>query len=228
MIAPIVGFPLRGVLWYQGESNVAQAADYAELTEVLIADWRAKWKSPDMPFLYVQLANHKDRSDDPGARTQIAPFREAQTAALRVPHTGMAVAIDIGDAKDIHPKNKQEVGHRLALIARAQVYGEKELPYSGPVLASARAEGGQVRLKFQHDRGGLRTRGDQLKGFAMAGPDGKFVWAKARVEDGSVVLSSESVTKPTQVRYAWADNPEATLINGAGLPAVPFSATVAP
>lgn len=227
MISPITGFPVRGVVWYQGESNLGQAAHYAEWMEALIADWRLRWNAPELPFLYVQLANYKERTEDPAARTQIAPLRAAQTAALRVPHTGMAVAIDLGDAKDIHPKNKQDVGLRLALIARAKVYGETNLAYSGPMLVSAKAEGTTVRLEFAHTEQGLVAKGSELKGFAMAGSDGAFKWAKASIDGNTVTVSSHEVPEPRQVRYAWADNPESTLYNGAGLPCVPFAATVA-
>jgi sialate O-acetylesterase len=177
--------------------------------------------------LYVQLANYKERTEDPGARTQIAPLRAAQTAALRVPHTGMAVAIDLGDAKDIHPKNKQEIGHRLALIARAKVYRETDLPYSGPMLVSARPAGSAVRLEFAHTHQGLVAKGAELKGFAIAGDDGAFKWAKASIDGNTVIVSSDEVTEPRHVRYAWADNPESTLYNGAGLPCAPFATTVA-
>jgi sialate O-acetylesterase len=227
MTATLVGYPLRGVVWYQGESNLADAASYTDLMEALITDWRARWKAPELPFLFVQLANYKERSQDPNAKSQLAALRQAQMDTLRVPNTGMATAIDIGDAKDIHPKNKQDVGHRLALIARAKVYGQ-DVPYSGPVLKTAKREQSAVQLTFEHTDGGLNARGDSLTGFTVAGADGKFVWAKAEIEGNSIIVTSPAVPEPAQVAYAYADNPSVSLYNGAGLPALPFKVAVEP
>jgi sialate O-acetylesterase len=227
MTSTLVGYPLRGVVWYQGESNLADAASYADLMEALITDWRARWKAPELPFLFVQLANYKERSQDPNAKSQLAAIRQAQMDTLRVPNTGMATAIDIGDAKDIHPKNKQDVGHRLALIARAKVYGQ-DVPYSGPVLKTAKREQSAVQLTFEHTDGGLNARGDSLTGFTVAGADGKFVWAKAEIEGNSIIVTSPAVPEPAQVAYAYADNPSVSLYNGAGLPALPFKVAVEP
>ena len=221
MIHPFIQFAIRGAIWYQGESNAGRAYQYRELFPLMISDWREKWGRGNFPFYFVQLANYMNRNEQPEA-TGWAALREAQLQTLSLPNTGMAVTIDIGEAKDIHPKNKQDVGGRLAKIALAQTYGQK-LAYSGPVLKSGVAKGNQMVLSFTHAEGGLRASdGGALKGFAVAGEDQKFHWADAKVQGDQIVVSSAAVTKPVAVRYAWANNPECNLVNGAGLPASPF------
>lgn len=222
MIAPLVPFSLKGAIWYQGETNVGRAAQYERIMALLIRDWRARFGVGDFPFLIVQLANHLERREEP-ADSEWARLREAQLrVSRRVPNSGLAVAIDIGDAEDIHPKNKQDVGERLALVALAKVYGRK-LEYSGPVYKSMKVEGGRLRLSFDHAGGGLVARGGgPPKGFAVAGEDGRFVRADAVIEGSEVVVSSPSVRRPAAVRYGWADNPDCNLYNRAGLPASPF------
>ncbi len=219
MIAPLVPYAIRGTIWYQGEGNVGSPWMHRTLFPALIKSWREVWES-DFPFLYVQLAGHLARKDAP-VESYWAMLRESQRLALAVPKTAMATAVDIGDAEDIHPKNKQEVGRRLALAAQATVYG-KDLVYSGPMYDSMKVEGDRIRLAFKHVGGGLVAKGEALAGFAIAGADHKFVWAKAKIDGASVVVWSEQVSKPTVVQYAWADNPECSLYNKEGLPAVPF------
>ena len=220
MIRPLIPFGIRGALWYQGESNADRAYQYRRLFPAMIRDWRRRWRQGPMPFLFVQLANWQPRKVMP-VESAWAELREAQTMTLRLPNTGMALAIDIGDAADIHPKNKQDVGRRLALAAKALVYRRK-LIYSGPMYAGMTVKGSQVRLRFKHIGGGLAARGGKLRGFAVAGKDRKFVWAEARIEKGAVVVWSDEIAKPVAVRYAWADNPDANLYNKEGLPASPF------
>lgn len=221
MIAPFVPYALRGVLWYQGESITGPRELFPRWNETLIADWRKLWGRQDLSFFFVQLAAHKAPAAEPG-ESSIAAVREMQTRALALPHTGMAVTIDIGDETDVHPHNKQDVGDRLARIALTKTYGRK-LEYSGPAYESMKVDGGAVRLKFSHVGGGLVAKGGPLKHFAIAGPDKKFVLAEAKIEGESVVVSSPSVSAPVAVRYAWADNPVGcNLYNVAGLPAVPF------
>jgi sialate O-acetylesterase len=187
----------------------------------MIRNWRRDWGEGDFPFYFVQLANWQPLKPEPG-ESEWAELREAQTLTLREPHTGMAVIIDIGDTNDIHPRNKLDVGHRLAVWALANTYGEK-VETSGPLYKSFAIEDDKIRVKFSHIDGGLKTPdGGELKGFAIAGEDRKFVWANARLEGNDVVVSSKDVTKPVAVRYAWADNPICNLYNKAGLPASPF------
>lgn len=221
MIAPLVPLPIRGAIWYQGESNAARAYQYRTLFSSMIQDWRVQWNQGAFPFLFVQLANFKEVKAEPGD-DDWAELREAQTMALALPSTGMASAIDIGEAADIHPKNKQDVGRRLALAARHVAYGQS-LPYSGPMYRSMKQEGDGIRLLFEHAEGGLMTKdGEAPKGFAIAGEDRKFVWANARIEGDSVLLSSPDVPRPVAVRYAWASNPVTNLYNQIGLPTNPF------
>ena len=220
MIAPIIPYAMRGALWYQGESNTSDARPYPTLQNTLITDWRNRWAQGDFPFYLVQLASNNAPKPEPG-NSRLASMREAQGASLKLPNTGMAVTIDIGDEKNVHPKNKQDVGHRLARIALAQTYGKK-VEFSGPMLDSAKVEGGTVRVKFTH-AAGLTAKGGTLKQFAIAGADKAFVWADAKIEGDSVIVSSATVPAPAYVRYAWADFPEdCNLYNGDGLPAAPF------
>ena len=221
MIAPLTSYTIRGAIWYQGESNVARAYQYRELFPAMIRDWRARWAQGDFPFYFVQLANFLPVNPEPG-ESEWAELREAQSMTLREPNTGMAVAIDIGEARDIHPRNKSDVGHRLALNALAHTYKQK-IEYSGPRYASMKIEAVKIRVRFTNTTGGLTTKnGEPLKGFAVAGADGKFAWADAKIEGDTIVVASERVTKPAAVRYAWANNPVCNLYNGAGLPASPF------
>lgn len=221
MIHPFIQFAIRGAIWYQGESNVGRAYQYRELFPLMISDWREKWGRGDFPFYFVQLANFMKVNDQPEA-TGWAALREAQLQTLSTPNTGMAVSIDIGDGEDIHPKNKQDVGGRLALIALANTYGQK-VPFSGPLFKASQVKGNEMVLSFTHADGGLRSSdGKPLTGFAVAGEDQKFHWADAKIQGNEVVISSERVAKPVAVRYAWANNPVCNLANEAGLPASPF------
>jgi sialate O-acetylesterase len=220
MIAPIIPYGIAGAIWYQGESNAGRAYEYRKLFPTMIADWRKNWGEGDFPFLFVQLANFMARKPDPGDSSW-AELREAQSMTLKLPKTGQAVIIDIGEANDIHPKNKQDVGRRLALAAEAIAYGKK-IEYSGPVYESKTIDGNKVRLKCTHVGGGLVAKGDKLTGFSIAGEDKTFVWADARIDGDAVVVSSDKVAAPVAVRYAWADNPECNLYNKEGLPASPF------
>lgn len=221
MIACLPPFAIRGVIWYQGESNADRAYQYRRLFPLLIRSWRSEFDQGDFPFYFVQLANWQPRNTEPVDSTW-AELREAQDMALRLPNTGMATAIDIGDAEDIHPKNKQEVGRRLSLIALNHLYG-KPMEDSGPRLHRFSVlSTGEVRLDFDHTTGGLVDRDGHLAGFQLAGADRKFYWAVGRIAGKSVLLSSINVPNPVAVRYGWADNPPLSLYNGAGLPAVPF------
>jgi sialate O-acetylesterase len=220
MISPLVKFPITGVIWYQGESNVGRADEYKILFTELIKDWRNKWNI-EFPFLFVQLANFLQRKDFPD-ESQWAELREAQKYALSLPKTAMACAIDIGEANNIHPKNKQDVGKRLALCALSMVYG-KNVIYSGPVYESAKREKDGVRIFFKHTGEKLIFKGDKLNGFAVADEDKKFVWADAKIDGKTVILSHPEGKKIVYVRYGWADNPDCNLYNDVELPAVPFS-----
>jgi sialate O-acetylesterase len=220
MIAPLLPYAIRGALWYQGESNASRAKQYETLFPLMIKNWRDDWKQGDFPFGFVQLANFKARKADPD-ESQWAELRDAQTKTLALPNTGMAVIVDIGDEKDIHPKNKQDVGKRLAAWAQAKVYA-KPVVYSGPLFDGLKIEGTSARIAFKHVGGGLVAKGEVLKGFAIAGEDRKFVWADAKVDGETVVVSSPKVEKPAAVRYAWADNPDCNLYNKEGFPASPF------
>lgn len=214
MTAPIIPYGIRGVIWYQGESNAGEHAKYAELSKLMIADWRNRWGQGDFPFLIVQLA-----AWEPGGQSW--PYlREAQTDTLEASNTGMAVTTDIGHRQDIHPRNKQEVGRRLALAARAVAFGE-DVVYSGPTFGDLTVEEGKIRIAFNHVGGGLKAEGE-LKGFEVAGADGQFKPAKAEIDGAQVVAWSDEVAEPTQVRYNWASFPEGNLFNAEGLPAAPF------
>lgn len=224
MIAPLVPYAMRGAIWYQGESNASrkEAPLYEELFGTMITDWRARWGQGDFPFLFVQLANYKERQESANAESSWARLRESQLKTLALPNTGMAVIIDIGEADDIHPQNKQDVGKRLARAALVKSYGE-DVPYSGPIYRSHSVEDGKVRLEFAHTNNGIFARGGaKVQGFAVAGEDRKFVWADAKLFGDEVVVSSSEVPAPVAVRYGWGDNPVCNLFNGAGLPASPF------
>lgn len=220
MIHPLIKLPIAGVIWYQGESNADRAYQYQTLFPILINDWRAKFNNKNMPFYFVQLANYMKAKADPGPSSW-AELREAQYKTLiSVKNTGMAVATDIGDAGDIHPKNKQEVGYRLARIALANTYGIT-IPYSGPLFSSYAKKGNSIILTFTHNNG-LKATDSQLKGFSIAGADKVFHWANARIESNTVIVSSSDVKEPVAVRYNWADNPDGNLTNASGLPASSF------
>lgn len=221
MIAPLIPYAIKGAIWYQGASNASRAEQYRTLFSAMITDWRQQWDQGNFPFVFVQLANWRARAKQPGP-SDWAELREAQSLALELPHTAQAVIIDLGEAKNIHPKNKQDVGKRLALAAQHAAYGEKDVVYSGPVLTSAKFENGKAILTFTHIGSGLKAKGGELKSFAIAGDDQKFVWADAKIKGNQVIVSSEKVAQPVAVRYAWADNPAATLYNAEGLPASPF------
>ncbi len=220
MIAPVTPYTIRGAIWYQGEANAGNAKGYQKLFPLMIQSWRQRWAIPEFPFLFVQLANFRERYEEP-VDSQWAALREAQLNTLELPKTGMAVTIDIGEAKDIHPKNKQEVGRRLALNALATVYF-KDIEYSGPLPSAVQDEEGKMRITFRYAEGLKTTDGAAPKSFAVAGEDKKFAWATAKIEGDHVVLQSPKVPKPIAVRYAWQDNPDVNLVNGAGLPASPF------
>ena len=222
MIAPLVPYSIRGFAWYQGEGNAGRSYQYRALLPALIRSWRSAWDNPGLWFLVVQLPNYRERRDQPG-ESGWAELREAQFMTMRsVPRVGLAVTIDLGQAEDVHPRDKSEVGRRLAVYALSKVY---RLPvvYSGPILRSWRREGPAIRLRFEQIGSGLTARGDlPLRGFAIAGTDRKFHWADARIDRNCVVVSSAAVAEPVAVRYAWADNPECNLCNKEGLPASPF------
>jgi len=224
MIAPLTPCTIRGAIWYQGESNAGRAYQYRDLFPTMIKSWWDSWgprEQTDFPFLFVQLANFMAVKDEPGDSTW-AELREAQLMTLELPNTGMAVIDDIGEANNIHPKNKQDVGKRLALWALANTY-DRDVVYSGPLYKSMEKRGNQIALSFNHVAGGLVAKGGEaLKGFAIAGADRKFVWAGAKIEGDRIVVSSEQVADPVAVRYAWADNPVCNFYNKAGLPASPF------
>jgi len=223
MINPIVPYGIKGVIWYQGETNASRAYQYRSLFPIMIKDWRKQWGQGDFPFLFVQLANYHAPVKEPG-ESEWGELREAQSMTLSLPNTGMAVAIDIGEADNIHPVNKQDVGKRLALAAQKIAYNQ-DIVYSGPIYESMEIEGNKIRIEFEHRGSGLIAQGNGgiLQSFAIAGEDRKFEWAQAVIEDNTVVVYSEKVEKPVAVRYAWADNPEdANLYNKEGLPASPF------
>ena len=225
MIHPILKFPIKGVLWYQGESNAGNPEDaggYADLFKALISSWRKLFNKGDFPFLYVQLANFMEAKKDPGP-SNWALLRESQDKALELPNTGQAVIIDIGEAGDIHPRNKKDVGMRLALAAEHIAYG-RDVVFSGPVVRNMQKEGSKMVLQFDHVGGGLVAgNGKPLNGFSIAGKNGKFTWANAVIKGETIEVSSKDIPNPVAVRYAWADNPEeANLYNREGLPASPF------
>jgi sialate O-acetylesterase len=222
MIDPLLPSAFRGALWYQGESNALKAHQYRKLLPALIKSWRDGLRSKDLEFLIVQLPNHGATPGDP-SESAWAELREAQLiTSQHIPQTGLAVTIDVGDPKDLHPHRKLEVGERLALWAEGTVYG-RAVEYSGPLYESMRIEGNEIRVRFSHVGAGLEApNGGQLRGFAIAGADRKFHWADAHIDRGSVVVSSKDVRSPLAVRYAWADSPICNLFNREGLPASPF------
>jgi sialate O-acetylesterase len=233
MIAPVANYTIRGAIWYQGESNAGPNNRgnmdlYGQLFPTMILSWRYEFakaqgvprEESEFPFLFVQLANFQKRFEQP-TDSYWAQIREAQLGTLEIPRTGMALAIDVGEANDIHPKNKQEVGRRLSLCALAQVYFQ-EMEYSGPLYGGMQIEEGKVRLNMSNAQDLKTTDGGPIKGFALAGEDKKFHWAKAEIEHDHIIVSCTDVPNPVAIRYGWADNPDVNLVNGAGLPASPF------
>lgn len=223
MIYPLLNYQVLGTIWYQGESNAGRAYRYRNLFSNLIRDWRNQWENPELGFYFVQLANYMQPREQPG-ESEWAELREAQSMALSLPKTGMAVTIDIGEANDIHPRNKQDVGKRLALTALHDTYGKKVV-YSGPVYKSMKVEGNRVILTFDPMGDGLlvKDKYGYVKGFAIAGEDRAFHWARGQHQGNHIVLWSDQVELPVAVRYGWADNPDdVNLYNAEGLPASPF------
>jgi len=221
MIAPLIPFSIRGAVWYQGEANCSRAYQYRTLLPAMIKNWRDDWKRGDFPFGIVQLAPFRYRRLDPAC---CAELWEAQLMTVKnVPHTGLAVTVDIGNVRNIHPANKQDVGHRLALWALAETYGKKDLVFSGPIYKSMTVEGRKIRLSFDHTGGGLSTLdGKPPSHFTIAGADEKFHPATAAIDGPTIVVSCDAVAKPVAVRYAWRDDAQPNLSNKAGLPASPF------
>jgi sialate O-acetylesterase len=223
MLEPLVAYGIKGVIWYQGESNIGKNKEYHQLFSGLITQWRAEWGQGDFPFLFVQLANNNAPKRDPD-ESNLAALQEAQQQTLALPNTGMAVANDVGEWNDVHPKNKLDVGKRLALVAQRVAYGDKKVVYSGPVYQSMKIAGNKIILKFDNIGSGLMAKnGGELKYFSVAGANKKFVWAKAKIVGNTITVRSDDITSPVAVRYAWADNPEgANLYNKEGLPASAF------
>lgn len=217
-----LGYGIKGAIWYQGESNAGRAYQYRELFPLMIASWRKEWNQGDFPFYWVQLADFRNESPDP-MESDWAELREAQTMTMaKLPNTGEAVIIDIGEGKDIHPKNKVDVGLRLARWALAKQYG-MPLEYQSPQYKSMEKSGRSIILSFEHVGKGWRPFDVAVpRGFAIAGEDKKFVWADAKIVDGKIEVSSPSVPSPVAVRYAWADNPVCNMFNSSGLPLTPF------
>ncbi|MFZ4777445.1 MAG: sialate O-acetylesterase [Terrimicrobiaceae bacterium] len=243
MINPILPYAISGAIWYQGESNAGRAFQYRTAFPLMISDWRKQWNQGDFPFYFCQLANFMAKKPEPGDSAW-AELREAQSMTLKLPKTGQAILIDIGESGDIHPRNKKDVGERLALISLANDYG-KSIPFSGPVYDSMKVENGKVVIAFKNTDGGLVAKplpetydvksqtketaplvrnspSSPLEGFMICGEDKKWVWADAKIDGNSVIVSSEKVPAPVAVRYGWAENPTCNLYNGAGLPASPF------
>jgi sialate O-acetylesterase len=218
-IAPLIPYAIRGALWYQGEANShpGKGPFYQYHLPLLVSAWRARW-GEDLPFAWVQLPNYQRASEE------WLLVREAMLKTLRLPRTGMAITVDIGDPNNIHPKNKQEVGRRLSLWALGDVYGQKVAATSGPLPSGRETRDSEIILLFKHADGGLKAKDGELKGFVIAGEDKQWKPAQARIKDDKVIVSSPEVKRPVAVRYAWATNPDCNLYNGAGLPASPFRA----
>ncbi len=222
-IHPIIGYTIRGAVWYQGENSAGRGFAHLYETQLrtLVADWRQRWGQGDFPFAWVQLPNFRSPQAKPCETSGWVLVQDGMRKALDIPNSGMAVTIDLGEEHDIHPRNKQDVGSRLAQWALASVYG-KDLIAMGPVFRSATKEENRLILTFDHTGSGLRFRGDSPKGFAIAGPDKKFEWANVRIEGDKVIVWHDAIPEPASVRYAWASNPQVSLCNSADLPASPF------
>jgi sialate O-acetylesterase len=225
-VAPFLPYAIRGVIWYQGETNDNRGYQYRKLFPALINDWRKKWRQPNLPFFWVQLSNVLPPDETP-IESEWAEVREAQLMSLKLPHTGMAVTIDTGEENDVHPKNKKDVGHRLALAVLAKVYS-KDIDYSGPIFKSLRFDKGEARVSFDHVNSGLVTPDNApVKGFALAGDDRKYEFAQAKIEGDEIIVWNDELPEPVAVRYAWANNPVGANLysrarNGELLPASPF------
>jgi sialate O-acetylesterase len=220
MIAPLTPYTIRGVLWYQGESNAGDPVRYLRDFPAMIQGWRKAWRQGDFPFFFAQLARINSPYPDPG-NTSWGPLREAQLMSLKIPNTAMVVTVDVTEG-ELHPKNKQDIGKRFAIAAEALAYGKK-IEYSGPIYKSMTVEGDKIRVIFDHVGGGLVIKDTgKSTGFSIAGADGKLVWASAKVDGGSVLVWSSKIAKPVTVHYAWEDFPICNLYNQAGLPASPF------
>lgn len=237
MVSAVQPYAIKGAIWYQGESNGNEGVSYFHKKRAMVGGWRKTWDQGDFPFYFVQLANFRQPNPDPAGGDGYAKLRDAQLKAMQeIPKTGMAVIIDIGEAKDIHPKNKYDVGKRLSLWALAKDYGEKDLVYSGPIFKDMKIEGNAAHLSFDHVGGGLMVAkkeaprsmkppqpAEKLEGFAIAGADKKWVWADAKIVGDKIVVRSDEVEKPVAVRYGFAMNPDkVNLYNKEGLPASPF------
>ena len=224
LTAPLTHYPIKGVIWYQGESNAGRWHDYHAKFSAMIRDWRAHWGQGDFPFIFAQLANFMETKPEPGD-SDWARLRDAQTQTLSEPNTAMVLAIDIGEWNDIHPTNKKTLGERFALAARALALGE-DVVYQGPQIDKVRANGAQLILSFKHVAEGLVLNKPYEHSFAIAGKDGQYQWANVELKDQQIILSHPDIIQPVSVRYAWADNPAAALYNSAGLPAVPFAVSL--
>jgi sialate O-acetylesterase len=219
MLHPLIPYAIKGAIWYQGESNASQSRLYQTLFPAMIADWRTRWNQGNFPFLFVQIAPFNGQPPE---------IREAQLFTLKnSPNTAMAVTTDLGDANDIHPTRKEPVGQRLALGARALAYGEK-IEYSGPLYQSMEVKGSEAILSFAHTGSGLLAKDGELKGFTLAGADGRFIPATAKIEGTKIVVTAAGVTDPIAVRYGWENVPDVNLFNQEGLPASPFRTDVKP
>lgn len=221
MLAPVVPYSAKGVIWYQGESNAGRAFQYRKLLPAMIKTWRDAWKADAMPFYIVQLANFTPPVAEPG-ESDWAELREAQAMTARMPNNGLAVTIDIGEANDIHPRNKEDVGRRLARVALNKTYGQTDSVFAGPEFETMAVDGDKVRVKFRAPAELVTKDGGPVKGFAVAGEDRKWFWADGSIDGDTVVVRSDKVAKPVAVRYGWAHNPPTNLYNKAGLPAAPF------
>ena len=226
MINPLVPFAIKGAIWYQGESNNGEGMLYHEKMKALIKGWRSLWDNPELPFYYVQLAPFTYTRTNRDRQYELPGIWQAQLATLSVPHTGMAVTTDIGHLKDIHPKNKQDVGKRLALWALAKNYGKKNLVYTGPLYAGHKAKGASIRVSFTGTGTGLKSLdGEALTHWEVAGANGEFAKATAKIDGDAVVVSSDAVAKPKHVRFGWHETAEPNFGNKEGLPASPFSSS---
>ena len=223
MIAPLLNLKIKGVLWYQGESNTGNPFGYKEAFSTMITDWRTKWGQGNFLFLFVQLTNYMEEYPEP-RESNWAALRQSQLETLSVPNTGMAVTIDVGEWNDIHPLNKEAVGHRLALLARKMTYGETKITASSPMPSTATFENDKAIISFANVGGGLTIKkGTELKSFAISNDGIHFVWAKAKISGNKVEVWNEKISNPTVVRYAWDNNPAAAnLFSKEGLPATPF------
>ena len=223
MIAPLATYGIRGAIWYQGEHNASRSFSdlYGVQLPLMIRDWRTAWGQGEFPFLFVQLPNFQKPQTQPVEQNGWIAVREGMLKSLNTANTGMAVTVDVGEANDIHPKNKQAVGSRLALWALGTTY-RKTIIYSGPLFQSARLDGDRIVVSFEHDSGLAASDGSSVRGFVIAGKDQKFVFAEATIVGDEVVVTSPKVKNPVAVRYAWASNPDCNLVNKSGLPASPF------